>query len=94
MADLFRLRFDVPHSFCEQPGYSFARHHADFAPGKDSFADTYREPVTDLVMLLPRFLDAPWYQDCVPLEQMRHREGQWETVKRPVIGLSPSCPSR
>lgn len=85
----FRLKFDVPHSFAVEPGYVRATHCHDFREEKGSFAGTWRDPLTGVLMLRPSFVSnkittsAYWK----PLTQWTYDPLFWRQV---YDGLDPA----
>lgn len=79
---LFRLKFDVPHSFAIEPGYVRATHCHDFKEQKDTFSGTWRDPMTGVLLLRPSFIshkitDATYWK---PLTQWTYDTAFWEQV--------------
>lgn len=81
----FRVKLDVPYLFATEPGYTRAVHCIDFRPEKDSFVNTFRDPVTGLVFLRPKSLEREWHTDLQPLGNFTVGNAAfWKAVKRSV----------
>lgn len=52
----WRIRFDVPHNFAVAPGYARAQHCHDFREDKGTMQNTYRDPLTGVLMLRPSWM--------------------------------------
>lgn len=78
----WRLTFDVPYNFPVQRAFLKSQHCQDFNPPPDGFNNTWRCPVTGVVMLLPSFNTHDLATNFVPLNQFRFQPDFWQVVNR------------
>lgn len=80
----YRLYFDVPYDFAIEPGFARAVHRADFAPQAGALNNTFRCPVTGLLMLYPSFMSATYQNNLLTLAELDTTAvtGFWQEVKR------------
>lgn len=89
----WRLQLDIPITFPVEPGIQQVVHCRDFRPQADSEDNTFRDPVTGLVLLRPKFLSTGWYEDVLSLAMFQHRPNFWrETHRAGIPGLSSVRP--
>ena len=79
----YRLTLDAPYSFRIEQGYHRTLHCADFRPLPNSQINTWREPVTGLVMLRPNFLMDGFFNNLKHLSDFTHSsETFWVETQR------------
>lgn len=78
----WRLSLDQPYNFCTTEGWQKEVHCADFAPQADSLNNTWREPLTRLVMLVPSFLRPEVYNTTDPATSFQMNLASWAPAMR------------
>ena len=82
---------DVPHEFATEQGTIKSRYAFDFRDSKDCYENTWRCPVTRLLMLKPSFLDRRFEDGFRELGQWRQGQSAirfWREVQRSAENLS------
>jgi hypothetical protein len=83
----WRLTLDPPHTYCTDKGKFKSQHSSDFTPAPNNpYQNTFKCPVTGVIMLRPGFLDNDWKTNLVPLSQFRYTQDFWQVVNRDTPG--------
>lgn len=92
----YRMVLDLPTDFAVETAQTFSRHNSDFAPLSDSFTNTYRCPVTGVVMLQPSLQSDDWRTGLVNRHDWRLSDANWQSVQRSLdqaIMLTTALPT-
>lgn len=78
----WRLTLDTPYDFALEQGSLKSYHSSDFRREANSHSNTWRDPVTGLVMLRPNFFDKSLYTDFKDLTNFRANTDRWAQAKK------------
>lgn len=82
MALQWKLTLDEPYAIASEPGFTKAVHCRNFRPKPESFSQTYRDPLTGLLMLQPSFHARDWHDQARALTSFRYESDFWQRSKR------------
>ena len=89
----YRLTLDARYKFATEKGAVRSVDKNNFRPQNDSVVNTYREPVTRIVMLAPSFQQPNYHANLLDITNFRTTDqpNRWLPTKRSIDGAPMSC---